>query len=291
MGRNREEKRKNGYVDYYVYLYSPAMSKLEEMRREADGWCVEHRIIPHYVLDSDGEKIKDLLYLEPIDKSYGLVIYTPEQLGGVDECLVKLFMISTRGVKTFKSMDGWDVPDSFKYLFRRYPELSGRRILDCRKKKAREGIFLNHDTPFGYKKNNEKAYHVGDMLQDKYEAFIVRYVYYRHEQGFGETAIANELTARGFTNRAGKEFNRSTVRKILKNQDIYMGYLTQEGVRVKGKYIPLLDENGKVDMSYIGGRFDVEKESRQAKKSRQRKKTPHFIKPCKRDENGDFRSI
>jgi hypothetical protein len=95
--RSREEKRKNGYVDYYVYLYSPAMSKLEEMRREADGWCVEHRIIPHYVLDSDGEKIKDLLYLEPIDKSYGLVIYTPEQLGGVDECLVKLFMISTAG--------------------------------------------------------------------------------------------------------------------------------------------------------------------------------------------------
>ena len=295
LGVQNSDKRKNGFIDVYVYLYSATESKMKEMEREAEGWCLQHRYIPHYKRDLDSrDTLKDLMYLEKVDKTYGLVIYSPENVSeSEEETLSILFLISTRGIKTFDCMSGWEIPPYMLYVMKRFTEINKQRVQDCRKKMAREGIYLNHDTPFGYRKNDGMtvSYMKGDMIQDKYEAFIVRYVYYRHELGYGAGSIARELTMRGFTNRAGKEFNVATVRKILKNKDIYMGYLTQEGIRAKGKYTPLLDENGKVDMSYIGNRFDVEKEARQAKKARQRKKIPHTIKPCERRADGVITSL
>lgn len=289
MGRSWEEKRKNGYIDVYVYLYSPAETRLKEMQKKAEGWCIERRYIPHYVIDREGrDNLTSLMYLGKLEGYKKFIIYSPDNIG--EDIINILFTIGLRGVEEFESIDGWEFPKIVSDLMRRQKEISQEKLFAGRRKKAKEGIFIGSDPPYGYRKNKNPNIHK-DLVEDTYEAFVVRYVYYRKELGYGCGSIATELTMRGFTNRGEKTFNRSSVNKILNNEDIYKGYLTQEGMRVKGHYTPLLNEDGTVDMSYIGNRFDIEAEEKQAKNSRKRKFRPDFIKPCERDKNGVIRRL
>ena len=285
MKYSMERRRECGYIDVYVYLYAPVETKVKEMRREAEGWCIERRFIPHYILDTDRSKIRDLMYLGKVEKYEYMVIYSPENVG--EDVINILFTIGMRGVKNFISMDGWEFPPMILSLINRQKDINKDKIHAGRLKKAKEGIYIGSTPPFGYKRSKNKD----ELALDFYEAFVVRYIFYRREQGFGYKSIASELNRRGFTNRFGNPFNHIVILNIVKKKDFYRGYLEQEGIKAKGKYTPLLTEDGKVDMSYIGNKFDVEEEEKEAKRAKKRKRTPHFIKPARRDGNGVITSI
>jgi hypothetical protein len=82
-------------------------------------------------------------------------------------------------------------------------------LWDCRARKESKGEWVGSGIPYGYERG-------GDGLKlNVYEAFIVRYVFYRREQGAGGKTICKELSARNFRNRRNNFFSKDAIYKIL----------------------------------------------------------------------------
>ena len=248
-----EEKRNAGYNDVYVYIYSPAESTVEARKKEASDYCVRHRYIPHFKVDiDDREELRNLLFTGELEYKR-VVFYSADDLGEGDERINLLFRVGYRCVNV-ECMDGFELPEMEKFLLRRNWEMRKTILAERRLAKAKKGIWVTGTPPYGYRMGAD------GLAVDDDEAFIVKYIFFRHEMGHGYLRISNELNARGYKNRRGNKFSQNTVDRILKRKDFYMGYLKQEGLeRIKGRHTPLLGEDGKVDISYIASHYDGEK--------------------------------
>ena len=244
-----EEMRKNGFIDVYAY------GDKEIIKR----YCDKHRYIPHYVDDFN------LLKYEKLE--YRVVVFSTNDRSDNEYGLVGLRHIYIE----FCNGYAFPLKEFLEYQWEHYND----KMNYSRLKKAQQGIYIKGTPPYGYRKNKRK-----DLVCDDFEAFIVRYVFYRNEQGFGAQKICTELNKRGYTNRGCTKFKLETVRKILANKDFYMGYITQEGLeRMKGVHTPLLKENGKVDMDYIDNHFRTEEEMKIIKRQMKNKKSPNRVVP------------
>lgn len=118
----------------------------------------------------------------------------------------------------------------------RFWQASGESVKTSIRTKTRmgqivqEGRFKGGVAPFGYRlvhqgRMNKKGNEVYDLEVDPIEASIVRLIFDRHvNAGIGPQAIATFLTAKGVSNRAGRNFTAPSIRNILANE-AYRGVL------------------------------------------------------------------
>lgn len=119
------------------------------------------------------------------------------------------------------------------------------------------GEYVGAIAPFGYYRYRKKLY------VDEYEAFIVKFMYYRRMQGLSYRKISDELRLRGWVNRRKKPFSACSVKGIIENRRFYQGYTNYKGVEYKGKHPAILKDNDALlDEQWIDKHFDVETERR-----------------------------
>ena len=275
-----EEKRENGYEDVYVYLYSESETSMAGKEKEAKDYCVRKRMIPHFKEDiGTRDKLKGLMYLDKLDKKIGkLVIYSPEDIG--EDVINVLFTIGLRGCEIV-SMDEWELPPIVEHLRVRQREIIAQRLWDCRARRESEGKWVGSGIPYGYERGED------GLKLNVYEAFIVRYVFYRKSQGAGGKTICKELSARNFRNRLNNFFTKDAIYKMLQKKDFYRGYVEYQGKLIKGQHTPLLKEDGTVDLDYLERR-GIDVEARHAKRMNGYREPRRFAKV---DINGNSKRL
>lgn len=85
---------------------------------------------------------------------------------------------------------------------------------------ARKGLVNGGSAPFGYKFNSEKK----TYTKHEKEAEIVKEIFSLYIAGNGYEKIINTLSAMDYSTRSGKDFSKSTLSTILKNE-VYIGTL------------------------------------------------------------------
>lgn len=112
-----------------------------------------------------------------------------------------------------------------------------KQVSDRTDKVAR-GAYVGGRAPMGYRIEN------GQLVVDKDEAEIVRFVIERKLQGKTKLGTVDALNKEGYKTRAGKEFVISTVQSIWNNEMIYRGYRRygKDGEWVKGQHEAIIKE-------------------------------------------------
>ena len=213
-------------------------------------YCRAERLLLTKVVDID-----TALYSK--EKPEGFVIgielgeYEREYIG---------YKLGCRGFVIFT--DGTDNPliDYFIKREKRYWERA-REI--GREKRRESGNIVSGHPPYGYYLLK------GKMYIDKYESFIVKFVFYRYSQGCKFPSIAKELNIRGFRNRKGNPFKAGSIESIIKNRRIYQGYLKNGESEIKGDYKGILEDSEELLTEEWKNRvFDRETEAKIAKYSK-----------------------
>lgn len=139
-----------------------------------------------------------------------------------------------------------------------------RKIRNAKQQRARKGLFIGAQAPYGYCKDPRNRNH---LVIDPEAATVVRLIFSLAEQGLGSVAIAAELQARRIVAPSVYKYQRGderfahypalqngdhcawcpvTISQILKNQ-VYLGTLTNlktETVNYKTKQrVPVLEEH------------------------------------------------
>lgn len=114
-----------------------------------------------------------------------------------------------------------------------------RRTSGGRLSKAAKGGYSGGRAPMGYKVSN------GNLVINKDEAEIVRYIYNKRANGLTFQEIANSVNEAGYRTRKGRKFIFSTIQSILNNRKTYEGWYKygKNGEWVQGQHEPLFGEN------------------------------------------------
>lgn len=95
---------------------------------------------------------------------------------------------------------------------------SVKRMQDARKRKKEAGGFIGGTPPMGY-----RATGTGDLEIVIEEIPIVLSTFLFREEGLSMDKIAEELNKKGYKTRKNKEFYATTVQRILKHRELYLG--------------------------------------------------------------------
>lgn len=111
---------------------------------------------------------------------------------------------------------------------------SGGRIV-----KASHGGYSGGRAPMGYKVVD------GELVINKDEAEVVRFVFSQRDAGNTLLGIVEALNQNGYKTRNGKEFLVSSVQSIVNNRKTFEGYYKygKNGKWVKGQHQPILTED------------------------------------------------
>lgn len=96
------------------------------------------------------------------------------------------------------------------------------------------GQFVGGPVLYGYRRSdhgrkNKRNQLVADLEIDPAEAAVVQEIFQSTLDGVGPTVLAQGLNKRGLRTRRGKEFQKQTVQRILRNRQ-YTGYLITKDV-------------------------------------------------------------
>lgn len=109
------------------------------------------------------------------------------------------------------------------------------RTTGGRMQKARSGGYSGGRPPYGYRSIG------GKLIINEGEAEIVRIIFRLRDLGEGQGAIARYLNNHGYEPRYGGEFRPDTLRGILKNERLYLGYYKYgKEKEVRGEHEPIL---------------------------------------------------
>ena len=261
---SNETKRANGFSPAYIYYTNV------EDRRLVKGYCMEHRL---WIMKESSDLI-GLLYADSLEKKCDtLVVSSLSVLGEGDEGIFNRYILGTRGFLNIRPVDGVidDKEEMISVFVRKEREYRTNKVWNIKKKAIDDGKYCGGRLPYGYYAMSKQ------LFVDKYESFIVKFIFYRLSQGCSEYGIMKELNLRGFHNRAGKPFMTGSIHSIVQRKRFYQGYLrTYDGGEVKGNFTPLIDEDGLVSKDYIKRHFDEETEKRIAQSRRLAKQSTEF---------------
>lgn len=222
-----KEKIENGFKGVIAYYYN-----VGKERDVVKAYCARRR---YYVkgryYDNDRSEYWRLLTQVKVKGEIVVVYYNERNYAEMEFCYLTLM---SRGAKSVEFVDGFMIPANIEYIARRQREYLSKKVNEGREDFVASGKSFFTMIPYGYYRYHKK------IFVDEYESFIVKFVYYRRNQGIGYKKIAKELRDRGFKNRRDKPISSDTVRTILKNQRIYEGYCTYKGVEYKGDHTPLI---------------------------------------------------
>lgn len=104
-------------------------------------------------------------------------------------------------------------------------------------KKAREGKFVGHTVPYGYRLDESKQ-----LVIHEEEALLIRKVFRMYADGReGADTITRNLNEAGHRRRSGRKWDRKVILSILKNP-IYMGKIRWKQVVHDGHHEPIVPE-------------------------------------------------
>lgn len=267
---SNEEKIAGGFTPAYIYAYGRTEEEMKEKRKALKDYCMVNCLwIMKEVTDiGDIEGLKGLLYtagkLEK--KTETLVIYDIDVLGEGYEGLFHRYILGTRGFLDIRTIIPFkdEYKEMMEVFVRKEREIRTDRMERIKWKSREDGHYCGGRLPYGYYSMS------GRLFVDKYESFVVKFIFHRLEQGASFYAVGKELNLRGFHNRSGKPFTTSSIISISKRKRFFQGYLTtQDGREVKGDFTPLLSEEGDlVSSAWVNEHFDTETEERIAKSKR-----------------------
>lgn len=251
MGISYDEYRANGYKEVW------GIGDKDLIRR----FCNAERLLLTKVVDIDTA-------LYDANKPEGFVI--EEDLGEDRKFLA--YKLGCRGFVKF--LDGYSDPE-VDYFIKREKEYWKRARSVGREKKRESGKYMGGVVPYGYYVLKKKLY------IEEYEAFVVKFVFYRFSMGCSYGGIAKELNLRKFKNRNGNPFKAGSIKSIIENRRLYQGYFTYGGKEVKGDFTGILEDSEELlTKEWVNRVFDEATEARIAKhKEEYHRKAPAEIKP------------
>ena len=270
---SREEKESNGFIRAYGYCYSATVEESKLKEQAIRDYCMENRYSIEKIYSDVGSdnRLNDVLYAE-IMKCKPKILIVPSvsdmQCDGL-ELSYRSYLIAQRGFKIIY-MDGTPMDEIASYFALRESEIRVRRMDAGKDRKAKAGLAPNGRNPYGYYMVDGKLY------MDKYEAFVVRFMFYRRAQGCSYYMIAKELNQRNFLNRNNSTFYPKSVQNVERRKRFYQGYFTYHGEEIKGKHTPILTES---DECLWGEEFEkrVLSEEEEAKLQRLMDKTGRSV--------------
>lgn len=254
---SNQVKEENGFERVYAYCPSP------DFKKELTDYGKEHRLLLEkiYCDDGDREQLHQLCYLESMkNKPKKVLLRTIDDLGEGYEKDFMSYLLGWRGFEVF-CIDGSNVSPIIGYMTSRDREIRVEKMTRGRERKAKSGNVVNGRSRYGY------YWYDGKHYIDKYEAFVVKFIFYRRAQGCSYYMIANELNLRGFRNRNDRKFWASGMKKIIDRKRFYQGYYTYNGVEYKGSHTPILseDESNLFDKRFENKMMNEEDEAKLAR--------------------------
>ncbi len=109
-------------------------------------------------------------------------------------------------------------------------------VIKGMKEKAEQGVFPSH-APYGYKNEGTKGKRI--ISKNPEEALYVKKIYDLYCEGYSLARIRSKVLSEGLVYRNGKNFHKSTVEYILKNE-FYTGVFYWNGVRYENASHPII---------------------------------------------------
>lgn len=231
---SRDDLIKGGFKE--VWLYTTA-----EKKKEMEYYCFERRLLIDKTFIGE-EGMDYLLYSDLSDKK---PLICDEWIGNFET-----LKLMSRGMEIIYR-DGTST-DWVKEIVDKETAWKSEKATRSKRKKQLEGGYVGGGVPYGYYSLKKKLY------IDTYEKFIVEFVFFRRSQGITKPNIAKELNLRKFKNHSGREFTTDNIDQILRQKRFYQGYVTVDGVEIKGKHRPILSERN----DFEARAFDDETEAR-----------------------------
>ena len=109
------------------------------------------------------------------------------------------------------------------------------RTTGGRMQKAKSGGYSGGRPPYGYRGFG------GKLIIDEDEADVVRIIFRLRDLGEGVGATVRYLESHGYKTRKGCTFTDESIRKILRNERLYLGYYKYgKAKEVRGEHEPIL---------------------------------------------------
>lgn len=188
-------------------------------------YCIEHKNeidgVLVYSVDRFSRNVPDFVMLDGTLKKLGIRLLTSTQ--GVDDTPVGKFTLNVQAAYA-----------QFDNDMRSFNTTIGMR-------NAAEGGKWVHQAPLGYLDACKTGQAV--ITPDPERAPLVREAWCLIDAGYSEAEALRMVTAKGLTNKRGKEVPKQTFSKMLRNP-LYMGVVETMGVRTKSSVIePIVEED------------------------------------------------
>lgn len=251
MNISYEEYRANGFKEVW------GIGDRDLIRR----FCYAERLYLTKIVDLDTA-------LYDANKPEGFVIETDF---GIDKKYIA-FKLGCRGFVKF--IDGYS-DEEVEYFIKKEKEYWQRARTVGREKKKESGKYMGGVVPYGYYVLKKKLY------IEEYEAFVVKFVFYRFSMGCSYGGIAKELNLRKFKNRNGNPFKAGSIKSIIDNKRLYQGYFTYGDKEVKGDFKGILEDSEELlTKDWVNRVFDEATEARIAKyRETYHRQAPNEVKP------------
>lgn len=255
-----KERLDNGFEEAYGYYYAVDREEGDRKKKIITDYGKENRYLVLDVFGDVGsrEELENLLYAKKIKKVKKVIILSGEELGDEMERQYNCFMFGWKGMEVV-SMDGFKADPLVDYITERERVSRVERMKAGRERKVAAGEQPNGRSPYGYYRSKGKLY------VDEYEAFVVKFIFYRREQGCSYYMIANELNQRGFRNRNDSRFWSANIQRALENKRLYQGYFTYNGVEHKGNHTPILGEEDLYGKRFVNKMMNEEEKAKLAR--------------------------
>lgn len=182
------------------------------------------------------------------------------------------YKLGCRGFVRF--LNGDDDPE-VDYFIKREKEYWNKARTIGRDKKRESGKYMGGVVPYGYYVLKKKLY------IEEYEAFVVKFVFYRFSMGCSYGGIAKELNLRKFKNRNGNPFKAGSIKSIIDNKRLYQGYFTYGDKEVKGDFKGILEDSEELlTKDWTNRVFDEATEAKITKyRETYHRQAPNEVKP------------
>ena len=111
--------------------------------------------------------------------------------------------------------------------------LIASRLSGGRRTKARCGQHAGGRAPIGY--SADKA-----LILDPAKALAVRRVFELRSQGLSMQAVADKMNVEGYTTKAGRQFHKMQIKRILDREFLYRGQYQYAGIKSHGRHEAIL---------------------------------------------------
>ena len=138
--------------------------------------------------------------------------------------------------------DGKSIAEYIQMLTASFTALN---LANARANIAKQGKKPCGTIPFGYLRNT-----CNDIIINDEEAPTLSIIFEVYKQLKSLSKLENYLSLNNYYNRHDRAFQKGTLAKILKN-DFYIGYITYDGKKQKGKHRPLIDKDLFYDVQSI----------------------------------------